>query len=380
MKAATYKINPDGSWNEFSKEPLKNQEVELLFCFGEKSKLVNQATLDLLKGKFPKADIILGSSSGEIFQEEVNDHTLSLLALQFESTTHKSLVFNQKDYQNDYELGKTLYKELEAPNLAYIHILSDGLEIHKGDLLKGLNENNQTVITGGMAGDSDSFTSTCVGLNNTPKSGNVVGVGFYGENFKVAYGSFGGWEEFGLSRKVTRSEYNTLYEVDGQNILDLYKKYLGPFAKELPISAIMFPLSLENPKTQEKVVRTVLGINEDEKSIRFGGDIPEGWVIRLMKSNTDDIVDAARSAALSAHDKIKDVHAYKAAIFVSCVGRKIVLDKRVAEEIEEMQEVLGNDVAIAGYYSYGEISPLKEGGECKLHNQTMTLTLFDEIS
>ena len=33
---------------------------------------------------------------------------------------------------------------------------------------------------------------------------------------------------------------------------------------------------------------------------------------------------------------------------------------------------------LAGFYSYGEISPFTPGAKCELHNQTMTVTTFLE--
>jgi len=61
------------------------------------------------------------------------------------------------------------------------------------------------------------------------------------------------------------------------------------------------------------------------------------------------------------------------------VGRKIILSKRVDEEVEAVIDILGKEVVTTGFYSYGEISPFNINGKCELHNQTMTITTFDEI-
>ena len=66
------------------------------------------------------------------------------------------------------------------------------------------------------------------------------------------------------------------------------------------------------------------------------------------------------------------------ALLISCVGRKMVLKHRTVEEVEGVRTVLGPRVPAAGFYSYGEISPLKPQGRCELHNQTMTITTFAE--
>jgi hypothetical protein len=56
------------------------------------------------------------------------------------------------------------------------------------------------------------------------------------------------------------------------------------------------------------------------------------------------------------------------------VGRKLVMGGRVEEEVEAVGEVLSQGSVLAGFYSYGEISPFSGEGVCKLHNQTMTIT------
>jgi hypothetical protein len=54
------------------------------------------------------------------------------------------------------------------------------------------------------------------------------------------------------------------------------------------------------------------------------------------------------------------------------------MDQRVEEEIEEVQYAVGADVALSGFYSYGEMAPFANNKKCVLHNQTMTLTLISE--
>jgi hypothetical protein len=50
----------------------------------------------------------------------------------------------------------------------------------------------------------------------------------------------------------------------------------------------------------------------------------------------------------------------------------------VEEEVEGVKNILGDNTAITGFYSYGEISPFEIDTRCELHNQTMTITTFTE--
>jgi hypothetical protein len=56
----------------------------------------------------------------------------------------------------------------------------------------------------------------------------------------------------------------------------------------------------------------------------------------------------------------------------------LVLKQRIEEEVEGVRDVLGKETALAGFYSYGEISPFNPSARCELHNQTMTITTFSE--
>lgn len=125
------------------------------------------------------------------------------------------------------------------------------------------------------------------------------------------------------------------------------------------------------------MVRTILGIDEDAGSLIFAGDLPEGAVARLMKANMDRLIDGANGAAGESYEAVGSVTP-DLAILISCVGRKLVLNQRVEEEVESVRDVLGEEPVLAGFYSYGEIAPFSTAARCELHNQTMTITTFTE--
>jgi hypothetical protein len=232
------------------------------------------------------------------------------------------------------------------------------------------------LITGGLAGDGAQFKKTVVGLNQLPQAGTIVAIGFYGAKIKVSHGSLGGWESFGLQRTVTQSTNNVLSEIDHKNALDLYKTYLGEYAKELPSSALLFPLSVTLANNSEPVVRTILSIDEENKTMTFAGDIPKGSKVSFMRANFDKLIDASSNAA----QKGLEMHEVnpQLALLVSCVGRKLILGNRIDEEVEAVSDLVTPSTIVSGFYSYGEISPLKPLANCELHNQTMTVTFISE--
>jgi hypothetical protein len=256
--------------------------------------------------------------------------------------------------------------------------LSDGLHVNGAELVNGLRSqvNTDVSITGGLAADGSDFENTFVIFNDTISSKRIVALGFYGSDLKVGYGSKGGWDSFGIERIVTKSKNNILYELDGQPALELYKSFLGDQAKNLPGSGLLFPLSMRDENNQIPVVRTILGINEEENSLTFAGNIPQGAYVRLMKANIDRIIDGAEQSALVTKEDTD--HRHELAFLISCVGRRLVMKQLVEEEVEAVNDVLGPKIYTTGFYSYGEIAPFDKFSPCTLHNQTMTITTFAE--
>jgi hypothetical protein len=213
--------------------------------------------------------------------------------------------------------------------------------------------------------------------DETLKDNMIAALGFYGNRLRVGFGSLGGWDPFGPERLITRSQGNVLYELDRRSALDLYKLYLGEHAKGLPATGLLFPLSLRMKTGETGVVRTILSVDEEEQSMTFAGDVPEGAYARLMKANFDRLIDGAIGAAQASYQALGSTSPHLA-VLISCIGRKLVLRQRIEEEVEGVRDVLGDRTILTGFYSYGEICPFSTGAKCELHNQTMTITTFLE--
>lgn len=376
MNSKLFKYNGNG-WISQDQKQLDTEEFQLVLCFGGKDRFPLVDVFGQLKSLFINADIALCSTAGEIFQETVLDNSLIAVALKFATTAIKTSSVNINEYEDSYNAAIGLIDKLPKQDLTYIMIFSDGSLVNGSELTKGLSKAaGNILVTGGLAGDDANFKSTLVGLNQNPSEGNIIAIGFYGDKLVITHGSQGGWDMFGLERTVTKSEGNVLYEINGETALDLYKKYLGPDVENLPASALLFPLALTIPGLSEPIVRTILSIDEEKKTMTFAGDIPKGSQVRLMKANFDNLVEASSNAAENSLLKNKEPDF---AMLISCVGRKLILAPRTEEEVEAVSEAFFNHTTIAGFYSYGEISPFTNGGACQLHNQTMTITSFYEL-
>jgi len=330
------------------------------------------------------APIVAGcSTAGEIFGTEISEQTLSVISVKFDMASVQAVLGSVPGADESGPVGAKLGRQLSSPDLRHVLVLSDGLHVNGTPLTEGLRSTlpEHVSVSGGLAGDGLLFGKTLVGLGDRIASDQVVAIGFYGDSLNIGGGLSGGWSPFGPHRRITRSEGNILYSLDDQPALALYKRYLGDRAAGLPGTGFLFPLQILSGLTgEEGLVRTLLAIDESTQSLTFAGDIPQGNYARLMKSSCDALIDSTEIAGAQASATDHASESPALAIIVSCVGRRIVLGQRCEEEIELASRQLPVGTEIAGFYSYGEISPSGHLRRCDLHNQTLVMTLISEAS
>ncbi|MEO0510354.1 MAG: FIST C-terminal domain-containing protein [Verrucomicrobiota bacterium] len=363
-------------WKELYTGPA-SEDAELVFAFGLRQILEAAETYESLSKRYPNAFIAMASTSGNLADQVLMDDAVVCTAIVFDHASCKCASVDLNEGFDVAEVCKGLIQAVRTDSLKHIFVLSDGGTVNGTTLSESLNRllPADVTLSGGLAGDGTDFSKTVVGLNQVPTAGSIVAIGFSGESLEVGFGSSGGWSVFGPERVVTRSSGNVLFELDGQPALKLYKTYLGDQAEQLPASALRFPLCVQPDDGQSSVVRTILSIDEEHDSMTFAGDIPAGASVHFMRASYEDLIDGADAAAVQARK-----HDEELVMCVSCVGRRIVLGQRTEEELECVRETFGSFPVIAGFYSYGELAPTGDEQACQLHNQTMTITSFREIS
>ena len=342
--------------------------------------LKNHTRMAEVRAAYPDALLFGCSTAGEIQGTQVFDGSLTITAIHFEEGTRIRGGFVNIDSAGDtFKAATELAALLQEDDLVHVLVLSDGLNVNGSELVRGLADRlpKHVSVTGGLAGDGEAFQETLVVWKDIVSPRIIGAVGLFGDRLKVGCGSLGGWDSFGPERVITRSHENILYELDGKSALDLYKAYLGEHAAGLPATGLLFPLSLRSDNHETSVVRTILSVDEEARSLIFAGDVPEGAYARLMKANFDRLIDGAVGAAATCHETLGG-QSPDLAILISCVGRKMVLKQRIEEEVEGVADVLGPNARLTGFYSYGEISPFTRDAKCDLHNQTMTITTLAE--
>lgn len=358
---------------------------DLVLVFASIAHFRDPAFVALLAETFPNARRVGCSTAGEISTAGVSSGGAVLTALRFANTRIRTASAPHASMATSHATGVALGRQLAAPDLRAILLYGTGVDINGSALIAGLAEvcGPDVPITGGLAGDDGAFQRTYTLLDDRVAHDQAVAIGLCGDAVRFSYGCFHGWEPFGVPRKVTNADANMLYELDGKPALDLYTNYLGEYAADLPGSGLLYPFEmLDARKSEVGLIRTILGVDPEKKSLTLAGDVGANGYLRLMHASSDALVEGAgaagRAARAGADDAIAGGRAL--ALLVSCVGRKLVLGERVDEEVEAVAESCGSHLPIAGFYSNGEISPLPGSTDCRLHNQTMSVTVIGEAA
>lgn len=365
-----------GKWSR----EVVNPASQLVLIFSTSALLTQDSLWLELRARYPNAHLVACSTAGEILDTHVFDDTLVCTAIELERSSVAVATAQLGESGDCAMLGAALTSRLPRAGLAHVFVLSDGLKVNGSALVAGIVNSlpADVGVTGGLAGDGARFEQTAVCVDGPRPCEQIAAIGFYGSGLRIGYGSLGGWDSFGVERRITRAASNVLYELDGEPALDLYKRYLGEHASALPASGLLFPLSIRSgSEDMTPVVRTILCVDERARTMTFAGDVPVGYRARLMRANFDRLLDGASGAARATQDRLGQ-HSPELAILISCVGRKLVLRQRIEEEVEAVRDVLGPTTCLSGFYSYGEISPFTPSARCELHNQTMTITTLSE--
>jgi hypothetical protein len=369
---------PESGWAPSFQGRL-SKSAQVVFMFGATEALQPADALATARRWYPNAVLFGCSTGGEIHGARVRDKSVTLTAVAFSHGHVATAQSRIPGVSQSFEAGARLVGSFDPAGLRHVFVLSEGLKVNSSDLVDGVNSALRPGVTasGGFAADCFRFQATATWCDSPPQQSSAVALGFYGDRFRVGMAATAGWDTFGLDRLITKSHKNVLYEFDGRPALALYKKYLGEAAVDLPSTGLLYPLGLRVGAVEDRVLRTILSIDEAEQSITFAGNVPEGSYARLMRGNIEHLIDAAAVAAKSSAAALGGA-ASQLAILVSCNGRRPVLKQRIEEEVEAAQEVLGEQATITGFYSYGEICPVGDGPS-QLHNETMTIASFAEV-
>lgn len=343
----------------------------------------------------PNIPIVGCSTAGEIVTSGPLEK--SSVAIMLISSTPDSLTFypgiGSNAKSNERTAGKNAADMVAAlaggkENLRGFIMLADGLAGNGAEIVRGVLESlgEHFPVVGGSAGDDFRFKETYQYWKGEVHTSDVLCVGLSG-TFSFGIGVKHGWGVLGVPSRVTKATGHVVHEIDGRPAMELYTNYFGDKAKTikeevLATLAVSYPLGIKSEEGEEYLIRDPLFVS-DTGSITCAAEIPEGSEVRIMMGSRESAIAMATKAA----EKVREDLAGKTpkAIFIfNCIARKKLLGMRGGDEIAAIKHVLGEDVPLIGFYTYGEQAPIN--GETKnmercnpvFHNETVVIYAIAE--
>lgn len=317
------------------------------------------------------APLIGCSAAGEITNAGPSQKSLGVMAIR--SDEIRFFTGLGRDIKNGArEAGKAVAREvMEASHdpLRVFLMFPDVLTGNGADVVRGVLDvlGEHFPVVGGAAGDDFLFEKTYQYKDDVVVSGAVAGLGITG-SFSMGVGVRHGWMPIGIPMKVTKSQGAIVYELDNRPAVSIYEDYFGAKAESLreePLArmAITYPLGIKLPDLDEYLIRDPISVGENGE-LTCAAEIPEGSEIRLMIGSKDKAVDAAKEAA---NKLMGDLEADKAmprfVLMFNCIAREKLFGQNAIDEIQAVQQIIGKEVPLLGFYTYGEQAPM--GGEIK---------------
>jgi hypothetical protein len=347
---------------------------------------------DLIRGvrdATNQAPLVGCSAAGEITNDGAHKKSVVAMAIstggaiQFTTGLGRDIKKSARNAGSD--VARIIREHATNPLRLFI-MLPDVLTGNGSEVVAGILDvlGEHFPVVGGAAGDDFKFEQTYQYRDDEVVSGTVAGVGMSGD-FAIGIGVRHGWMPIGMPMKVTKADGAVIHELDGKPAVSIYEDYFGDRAEELrkePLArmAITYPIGLKLPDYKEEyLIRDPISVDENG-AITCAAAVPEGADVRLMIGSKEGAIEAAQYAATRLMKEFEiDRKRPQFVLMFNCIAREKLYGSSASDEIRAVTKVIGEDVPLIGFYTYGEQAPLdgeiRDAAKCntKFYNETIVL-------
>jgi hypothetical protein len=257
-------------------------------------------------------------------------------------------------------------------------VMTDALAGHADQVVEEL-----TVATGGNysffgggAGDDGNFSRTHVFAGTRALTNAVVALEI--QSLKpIGIGVSHGWQPAGPALRVTESHGATIVSLNGVPAVHAFEEHAALLGVSFDVNDPM-PFMLHNVLGIEDQgqyrLRVPLAIRDDG-AVVCAAPIPQGSVVRLMRTTAESAVAAAEQAARAAMAAIGGAKPGGALVF-DCVATRLRIGRGFDDELNACASLLAPAI-FAGCNTYGQIARA-EGQFGGFHNCTAVVCVFPE--
>ena len=372
-----------------------NGKPDFLFVFSSIS-FDQKEVIRAVQEASDRTPLIGCTDAGEITAEGPSQKSVAVMAIQSDCITFTHGLGG--DIKQDARAaGAAFAKDIVTRSsaagsspLRTLVMLPDVLAGNGADIVRGALDvlGPHFPLVGGAAGDDFLFQKTYQYRDEEVATGTVAGAGLSG-SFTMGVGVRHGWIPIGIPMRVTKSHGAVVEELDHRPAVSIYQDYFGEKADDLkkePLArmAITYPLGIKVPELDEYLIRDPITV-DDNGAITCAAEIPEGSEIRLMIGSKERAIEAAEDAARNLmkafeRDKTKP----KLLLMFNCIAREKLFAQKAKDEIRAVMDIIGTDVPLLGFYTYGEVAPI--AGELRdpakintrFYNETIVMCAIGE--
>lgn len=249
-------------------------------------------------------------------------------------------------------------------------VMTDTLAGHADTLVETLTEltAGEYEFVGGGAGDDERLAGSKVFCGTEVATGAVVALEILSRR-PIGVGVAHGWTPASAPLRVTESDGPCVRALNGFPAVEVLEAHAAATGqaldREAPIPFFLHNvLGIQTPNGLR--IRVPLAFSDDG-SMTCAADVPQGSIVRIMRTSASSARDAAVSAAREAASRLAGAP-ISAALFFDCVATRLRLGDDFGLEVEGLRAALG-DAQLVGCNTYGQLARA-EGQFSGFHNCT----------
>lgn len=256
-------------------------------------------------------------------------------------------------------------------------VIADGSTADGAAIVEGVRSRVSLPILGGLAGDDRKFLRSKVFLNGVEYE-DAVAVLLGRGPITYAVNAASGWQPQGQAGVVDDAEGKTILRIDGQPPREFMTAQLGKPLGGIDVGVVSLA-AYQDGCDGPYFLRGIQRIEEATGCITAFGSVREGACVRVCAATREEVLQGVSQAVRGLLDEGLGFEP-RAAIVLTCAGRKWLLEDRGEKELQVLFDALGTKVPLVGFPSFGEIGPyrLPGGGytESYFHNETFVICLL----
>ena len=238
-------------------------------------------------------------------------------------------------------------------------------------------------VIGGVASDDYDFTRARVFLSGKEYRDSLILAGVWG-NIKPIFSIKHVTSRFAERiRRVTDAEGNHVRKVGEETFIQYLENFgLKTDVPDPVLAFTAYPMMLTNVDIEDEVplMRHIAGLNHEDGSGTFFGDVPVGALANICLINKNDLTAACRESmdAILQESAEYPGYEYSTLFCMSCCGRAMILGSDSYAEGRVLTEMRPDGLVLTGAYCLGEICPTryKDGVAVnRFHNCSITFCM-----